>query len=544
MSKNVRINKKSSIKTGPHTWYLLTNHQNLLYMFAAGMILGREGFKEKYYSDPSIENHGFIKLFRNKNDILPRYVKTATEEREGLLPCIVPIDLSKFETSCKILTIKNSQRKEDSPRFRKRPNDIAILVNAPLPLTLLRSINVSTKVHEEGIRTTANDFNNVDLSQFEFEINVAPELFSFDDKGQPSLLPEESSAIKSEKDNSLDESSEKVESYIYKDAYGGMLAMLYHSANRNDIAAAAFRIIANVERDEDKALVNNIHALTEILTWIKEREISEKAAPLARIYWGVVRSILDEKKLNSSKNRVDVVLSELVRQRSEIREEKHKNSLDKLIPDIQSCNSFNGKVLSELFEQHTGPLSRSLLLFCVKGSSVDLLEYFYEDLKDEDFLLASILFGVQDGWIRMGKELRTPELAEFVSHMMVCFEGKEHPKLSNPQLKSIRAPKRPIPFRELFMSTDSSVDERHQDIAIELVEKCKWEDCLNTTFIFSGEGLEPADRTLSSLELKFPGKVEVETKVELDNKSFFKRLSGSYKIDLEIEQEIRSKLTS
>jgi hypothetical protein len=60
-SKKPRSRRKSA-----RIWHLVTNHQNVLYMLAAGMLMGPAGFRGKHYSDPLNVYPGWIPLFRDK----------------------------------------------------------------------------------------------------------------------------------------------------------------------------------------------------------------------------------------------------------------------------------------------------------------------------------------------------------------------------------------------------------------------------------------------------------------------------------------------
>ena len=43
--------KKPNAPNPPRPWYLVTNHLNLLYMLAAGLVMGPSGFRGKHYVD-------------------------------------------------------------------------------------------------------------------------------------------------------------------------------------------------------------------------------------------------------------------------------------------------------------------------------------------------------------------------------------------------------------------------------------------------------------------------------------------------------------
>jgi hypothetical protein len=44
----------------PQIWHLVTNNQNMLYLLAAGMVMGPAGFRGKHYEDPLSVYPGWI----------------------------------------------------------------------------------------------------------------------------------------------------------------------------------------------------------------------------------------------------------------------------------------------------------------------------------------------------------------------------------------------------------------------------------------------------------------------------------------------------
>ena len=157
-----------------HIWHLVTNHQNMLYILAAGMVMGPAGFRGKYYSDPLSKYPGWIPLFRNKCNIPANFLNQATSERKHLLPCIASFNLSALTGSVQMLSRDGKIRPFDLS-MNKRPNGIAIFVRAPLPTNLLLSVKFCTDEDMQAFKSAANDVSNVDLiSQ---QVETEKELF-------------------------------------------------------------------------------------------------------------------------------------------------------------------------------------------------------------------------------------------------------------------------------------------------------------------------------------------------------------------------------
>ncbi|MDE0285570.1 MAG: hypothetical protein OXN26_13610, partial [Gammaproteobacteria bacterium] len=80
--------KRRSRRKPKRIWRLVTNHQNMYYMLAAGMVMAPAGFRGKHYSDTLCDYPGWVPLFRDKDGIPSGALHQATSERRHLLPCI------------------------------------------------------------------------------------------------------------------------------------------------------------------------------------------------------------------------------------------------------------------------------------------------------------------------------------------------------------------------------------------------------------------------------------------------------------------------
>ncbi len=275
-SKKPRRRRKPPLK-----WHLLTNHQNMLYMLAAGMVMGPAGFRGKYYSDPLSVYPGWIPLFRDKVEVPADVLNQATSERQHLLPCIASFDLRELSGSTRMLSKDGSIRNVTSPTARKRKDDIALLVRAPLPLNLLLSVNFCSSEDRKAFESSANDVSNVDLSTY--RIQIAESLFSSSKEIPWSKQSKQNSLFKGDSDNSP----------AFGQALGGVLAMLYHVANRSDLGLAVFQWVTRDVDGKDSDLIQSDRVLAELPNWMDGGEISEQADTRARLFWGVIQSLLD-----------------------------------------------------------------------------------------------------------------------------------------------------------------------------------------------------------------------------------------------------------
>ncbi len=508
-----------------HTWHLVTNHQNMLYMLAAGMVMGPAGFRGKHYSDSLGVSPGWIPLLRNNVDIPAGALSHATSERKHLLPCVASFSLSNLSGPVRMLSRDGGMRDVASPTVRKRKDDIAIVIRAPLPMTLLSSISFRSPGDMQAFESAARDVSNVDLSPHRIEVDES--LFH---AATDVIWPPVGS-----QGQLLEDSNDSPPAL--GQAIGGMFVMLYHIANRSDLGLAAFRFITGAIRDTDNDLVQSDPILAELPDWLNRNEISRHADTRARLFWGVVQSLVDAQMQERPQTAVvDVALAYLEDQLDQLQEMGFRARLERLIADMRSCLGLGGGTVTELLERHEGSLSRPLLLFCLRDHCTDLLEFFHPLLSDAEYILAGILFGVRDSWLQLPRDLRNSDFSAYVTYRMADAEHrKQGDKIA------LDAPARPEPLRELFTSPGGEWNSIQRDVALELARKCSWNNCIQTHITLT-EGDYPESFERKGLQMVFPGRVRVTE--EVDMASFLCRLGKWPLIPPQIESDIRKLLSA
>lgn len=524
MTTKIGTPKKPRSRRKPaRTWHLVTNHQNMLYMLAAGMVMGPAGFRGKHYSDPLSVYPGWIPLFRDKVKVPADALDQATRERNHLLPCVASFDLNDLSGNFQMLPCKGKTRAVTSLPEKKGKNEIATLLRAPLPLTLLSGIHFRSSEEMQAFKSAAGDVSNVDLSSHHIEVTES--LFSTATDVTWPLMGV---------DVELTE-GDNLPAFGF--AIGGALAMLYHTANRSDLGLAAFRLVTGAARDKDNDLAQSDPILAELPNWMDGGEISGQADTRARLFWGVIQSLVTAQTQERPQTPVDVVLAYLENQLDLLREMEFRPRLERLIADMRSCLGLGGGTITELLERHKGSLSRPLLLFCLREHCTDLLEFSHPLLNDAEYLLAGILFGVRDSWLQLPKELRDPELSAYVAYRMV---DAEHRKQGDNL--TLDAPPRPKPLRELFTSPSGEWNSMQKDVALELASKCNWNDCIRTRITLA-EGDFPESFERKGLQVVLPGRVTTVTE-EMDKAKFLHRLGQWPPVARQIESEVRKKLVN
>ena len=488
-------------------------------------ILQPAGFRGKHYSDPLNVYPGWIPLVRDKVKIPADVLNYATSERKHLLPCIASFDLSALSGPVQMLSRDGRRRDVASPAARKSKDDIAILVRSPLPTTLLFSVNFCTPEDRQAFESVANNVSNVDLSSLRLEI--AESLFSAGTEVAWTAAQPQKQLFEDGNDHFP----------AFGQVLGGVLAMLYHTANRSELGLAAFRLAAGAARGGDRNRVQSDPILAELPNWMDEGEISRQADIRAMLFWGVIQSLVVAQTQKRPQTPIDVALSYLENQLDLLREMEFRPRLERLISDMRSLLGLGGGTITELLERHRGSLSRPLLLFCLREHCTELLEFSHPLLSDAEYLLAGILFGVRDSWLQLPKELRDPDMSAFVAFRMV---DAEHRKQGDNLTMDL--PPRPKPLRELFASPGGEWDSMKKGVAIEIANKCNWNECIQTRITLA-EGDLPKSFERTGLQVVFPGRVTTVTE-EVDEAKFLHRLGQWPPIDPQIESEVRKKLVN
>ena len=527
MFANHGVPKRSQRRTNTHIWNLVTNHQNMLYMLAAGMVMGPAGFRGKHYCDSLSTVPGWIPLFRYRNrevSYIPADVLTqATSERKHLLPCIASFDLSPMSGRVRMLRRDGSERTLDSPLNRKGRDDIAILVRAPLPLTTLSRITFRSTADRQAFEAAAGTVSNVDLAPHQLDVDET--LFSTTtDVAWPPRKQQERSLIAADDDAPP----------ALGQAVGGMLAMLYYTANRSDLGMAVYRLVAGVADASDNDRVHQDVILAELPGWLMGQAISGEVDIRARLFWGVVESLVAMQMEQQPQQAVDVALAYLEDQLGQLKEDRFRERLRGLIADMGNCYGLGYGTITELLERQKGTLSRSLLLFCLREHCMEMLEFSHPLLSDVEYVVAGILFGVRDGWLKLPRELRDPQLASFASWRMA---GVEHRRLGD--RVSLETPPHPRPLREALVSQDGKSNGVQRQVALELASRCHWNECIRTRITLMN-GDYPESFAREGWQVVLPGRIrELNEEAEVD--AVLRRLRGRPWIAPEIEAEVRKR---
>lgn len=538
--------KKKSTSKNLQPWHLVTNHQNLLFMLAAGLVMEPSGFRGKHYVDSLGAVPGWVPLFR---DAIPtRTFEEAISERRHLRPCLVSFDLSGVSGPVQVLSREGKVRDAKLPSIRLGKEGIGIFVRAPLPLTLISRICFQSDEDQQIFEAAAKDVSNVDLKPYRLAVEESLFRNATDSawppvqtaKARRNKLKNESGTqaslpLASTPSVQTDVASQIEHRHISAQALGGLLSMLYHCANHSELGVNVFQLITGSANITNSASVED-PILAELPNWLSGDGISERSSTPAKLYWGTINALVAAQEVNHSSQPVDVALEYLAAQAAQLDDDKSKSRLERLTVDMRSLLGLGGRTITELFERHKGSLSRPLLLFCLREHCKDLLEFSHPLLSDAEHLLAGILFGVRDGWLRLPCEMRNQALSAYVMYRMASVahqkQGSELilPKTSSPQ-----------PLRALFPCNAESWNKSQINAAIEIAKVSKWRGCIETV-IASTDSSPLENPRHENGKFVFSGEASLTIKILHD--AFLRRLGEWPSIDAKLESKIRNDLNS
>ena len=481
-------NELSSAAKAPAPCFLVTNHLNLMYMLAAGLVMPPAGFGKKYYRDTLGCFPGWIPLFIGK--VFKGAIELSTREAGHLRPVIVQIRLSDLKGEVKMLDDRGVRELHFPDRLEG--NEQAILVPAPLPTSWIESVFFRSAEERRACDADAKNFGNVPLQDFERKTKVPLFAKAPDTPWPPVQGPAERGT--------------PLQAAL---AAGGVMAMLLQVANKGERAVQVCRRAFGPEGDAappmDEMIFSGLDAwmrtgkvqLTVTAGAESDRANAQRAFQ-KDLFWGVLERLVDWKNDSDSSSARDVVLDYL-----DVASQKLDGQLQagtrELYDNLVSLTGLAGATATELFERHATQLARAMVLFFLRRNCTELLDFRNDKLGELDWLVAAILFGVRESWLGLPLELRSmPGLSSAVSHRMARMAHR----IAGTNLSLGDSPARIRPLREL-LGGSSTWRSREKKAAVAIAREQKW-DCISTR-ISLGRGAYRLRVEGGSVHIMHPG---------------------------------------
>ena len=435
-------------------WLLVSNHLNLLYMLAAGLVMSPKGFGKKYYRDTLAAYPGWIPLFAN--DVRKAAMKYSVSEAKHLIPCIAAIDLASLQGKVMAIDSKGAAKEVSFPDGLDGGEQM-LLIPAPLPVNWMTSIAFQSSDNKTTCEADALDCENVPLQGFKREVRASAFSKSTGGHWPPSDVDVPSIEV------ALDAAF----------AAGGIMAILLHLGNLGEVGMQACRLAFDAKAEADQSIADPL--IASLGRWMQTGQTVDPVDISSRLFWGAVMKVAACRFSDVPSSPLEVVLDYLG-SAGEGMDERTKLALVKLVNDLRTIASFSDSTITESFERHPKSFSRVLTLFFLREKCADLLSFKHPLLTESDIIAASILFAARDGWLGLPLQLRNFVGSQAaILHRMAAMAHR----MAGTGLNLGAPPPRPLPLRELFLVGPKGWSTAQKDAALVLARKCKW-DCIQT----------------------------------------------------------------
>ena len=503
----------------PETGVLVTNDRNLMYMLAAGLLMPPSGFGGKHYCDTLSAFPGWLPFFVSPEGAPSPpsgTVEYSTREARHLRPVLIEVELRGL---CGTVWAHGPDRWTER-RLEKgvAAEESLLLFAAPLPASRIRSVVLRSIEDQRAIERDASDFGNVSFDGLDLKADQA----RFDSLSDHAWPP-------------LEGPAERSVALGAAQAAGGAMAILHRLANSGDLSLRTARCAFDTSDDPPDDSI--LQALPE---WIAKTcgTGSEQTPRKGRdLFWGAVDRIVlcrDQGRPNDAND----ALVAFYREAAEGMEGELRTRATEVVSTLESLGGgLGGDTVSGMLDRHPTPTGRAAILFLLRRRSRELLELIrdYPQLEERDRLVAGILFGARDGWLKLPLALRgSPEFANAVTHRMAA---RAH-RLDGSGCDLGSAPPRVRPLREIF-GDPGGWGPAEEEAALRLASELKWRDCYRTT-VSLGRGSYQLRIEGGSVYIDCADRPRVDT--HLDRDRFFAHLARS-SINANIEAEVRARLS-
>lgn len=525
-AEDVHRARPPSARATPSIGLLVTNHENLLFMLGAGLLMPPSGLDGSHYHDTLDAFPGWLPVFvgrDGKTALVPQAaIDESTVEAHGLKAVILEVDLTGMAGPVQAFGENGwcPRRLEDGVDSTEE----LLLVPAPLPVNRIKRI-LCRASDERDVRSAAEDYSNVPLATFQ----MTPMKRQFARFTSLAWPPQ-------------DGPSRRSVALAAAQAAGGVMAVLQQMANAGELSIhacrAAFDPMASPPADP---------ILQRIPSWVQRGAATAFAEPpdIERdLFWNAVQDVVDQQSSSRRHSAADALVDSF-RNAAEDMEPNARRRAVGLLDTLDALGGgLGGDTVSQMLAEHGKPISRAAILFLLRRKSMELLELIddYPQLDQRARLAAGIFFGVRDGWLGMPLAMRAiPEqggrpadraFSDAVTHRMAALAHR----LDASDLDIGEPPARVLPLRELF-GEPSDWGRQEKAAAVRFAERKGW-NCVRTTVSFR-RGTYEFRIERGAMHIDFDGKPDIDTGVE---PKAFDELLARHRFDPRIEADVHRTL--
>jgi hypothetical protein len=384
-------------------WFLPTNTENLKMILEKGLIVSREGFTNKYYTD-ELENYPrHIPLFKG-DAISQATMERVVSEGEHLKPCLIEIDLSKIP----------SIAEQDKTTY-----NAPLLLLAPLPLSCVKQVVFKSVPAKNEFEKENELYSNLILGGLKLkeEGKLFKAIKGGESSTQPSLFDnknKETAEQPIDNANYQDQDQEAVD-YSKVTAFGALLSNLFYCAKNGEISNNVFEVFKEFSTKNKESLseIKDIEYIYQYFT----KDGSTSSESEQEICTKLVEKIIEG---DDFKNDVVNLLES-----EDWQEQQAQSATTKYAKKIREFEENDNRTVSEKLSQATTPLGKALLMLFHREDSNDLMDFKFNDrfsVSEEDYALFALLFGIRDGFSATPKFIREYEgLQHFISYKMAEY---------------------------------------------------------------------------------------------------------------------------
>ncbi len=373
-------------------WYFVTNTENLKGIIANGLIISPNGLKV-YYEDTLNIHPGCVLIFRNK---VPDWaIELCISEETHLTSVIIDIDIERTYGKIYHLSPGSNELVETKIQNVTQKDEYDILyLCAPQSISCINTIYYESVSDKNNFKKDASLFSDVLISNF--DLKTKKTLFEKTTQLQKidysKVIFPEYSAV----------------NYPKVLAYGGVLSNLFYFSKNGKISNDVYQQFCCL----DNNISDHDNMIIEMIQYFYDDHNMKVISNTKKILYDILNIAIES---DNFKNDVVNYFNEIDNENI-----KHRSSeIVKLLTEYETQPKWSPSVY---FENAKTPLERLLLMLFLKENSNELVEYHIPNLKEIDYLIFAIVFGLRDkynGVPTFVKEMKGVQA--FITTMMSAF---------------------------------------------------------------------------------------------------------------------------